>query len=82
MAHQPDRHIPGAIHRFPGDLMHGDPVPAGLRKVDAIAVICGSRYRFSIAASILQAQGLTNLVKAGATMTAWNDAKLPVVPGT
>ena len=47
------------------------------RHSDLIAV-CGSGYRSSIAASLLQANGFTRTSSMDGGMTAWNQRKLPV----
>jgi rhodanese-related sulfurtransferase len=50
-------------------------VPRGRR----IAVHCAGGYRSSIAASILQQYGITNLIEMAGGLAAWEAAKLPVV---
>lgn len=52
-------------------------VPRGRR----IAVHCAGGYRSSIAASILQQSGITNLIEMAGGLAAWEAAKLPVVAG-
>jgi hydroxyacylglutathione hydrolase len=52
-------------------------VPRGRR----IAVHCAGGYRSSIATSILQRYGITNLVEMAGGLAAWDAAKLPVVSG-
>jgi hydroxyacylglutathione hydrolase len=44
-----------------------------------IAVHCAGGYRSSIAASILQQYGITNLIEMAGGLAAWDAAKLPVV---
>jgi rhodanese-related sulfurtransferase/glyoxylase-like metal-dependent hydrolase (beta-lactamase superfamily II) len=44
-----------------------------------IAVHCAGGYRSSIAASILNQYGITNLIELAGGITAWEAAKLPVV---
>lgn len=70
-------HIPGALHGFVGDIAQGamPDLPAGKR----IAVICGSGYRSTVAASLLQGQGVSNLINVQGGMGAWAEAGLPVV---
>lgn len=46
----------------------------------AIIVVCGSGYRSSIAASLLQAAGFANVSSMDRGMTAWNRQHLPIVP--
>ncbi len=43
------------------------------------ATFCGSGYRSSIAASLLQSAGLTNVCNVVGSMAAWRSAGLPVV---
>jgi rhodanese-related sulfurtransferase len=45
-----------------------------------IAVHCAGGYRSSIAVSILNRQGITNLIELAGGITAWEVAKLPVTP--
>ena len=47
----------------------------------AIAVHCAGGYRSSIAASLLQQQGITNLVEVAGGLAAWDAAALPVRVG-
>ena len=69
-------HIDGAIHihggklqeRF-GEVPHDKPV----------AVVCGSGYRASIAASFLQRDGYEAVSNVIGGMSAWKAAKLPTV---
>jgi hydroxyacylglutathione hydrolase len=75
-------HIPGATNVFAGDLAQGMKAPDTLGTAERIAVICGSGYRSTVAASLLQAQGFTNLVNVDSGMEAWNEAGLPVTKGT
>jgi rhodanese-related sulfurtransferase/glyoxylase-like metal-dependent hydrolase (beta-lactamase superfamily II) len=46
-----------------------------------IAVHCAGGYRSSIAVSILNQYGITNLIELAGGITAWEAAKLPVVTG-
>ena len=46
-----------------------------------IAVHCAGGYRSSIAASILNQYGITDLIELAGGITAWEAAKLPVVTG-
>lgn len=62
-------HIAGARHIMLGDL------PARLAEVPrdpATLIVCGSGYRSSIAASLLQRNGFRNLASMAGGMTAWN----------
>jgi hydroxyacylglutathione hydrolase len=53
-------------------------VPRGRR----IAVHCAGGYRSSIAVSILQQYGITDLIEMAGGLAAWDAAKLPVVSET
>lgn len=70
-------HIDGAHHIHGGLLQEraGD-VP----KDASVAVICGTGYRASIAASFLKSQGFTDVANVLGGMSAWKAAGLPVVP--
>ncbi len=68
-------HIPGAVHRFGGEIVQGAEAPIG--DASQAAVICGSGYRSSVAASLLQARGHRNLINIIGGMDAWNQAQLP-----
>ncbi len=74
-----DGHIAGALHRFAGELVRGADVPgiSGDNQGGELALICGSGYRSSVAASVLQARGYTNLVNVAGGMEAWQAAGLP-----
>lgn len=71
-----DGHIEGAIHIHGGQLE--DKLPE-LPKDKPTAVICGSGYRASIAASFLQRAGFDQVTNVIGGMTAWKSAKLSVV---
>lgn len=70
-------HIEGANH-IPG----GDPsnrtgeIPEDGKR---LAVICGSGYRSTVAASVLERAGFRNLLNVTGGMSAWQRAGLPVV---
>jgi len=69
-------HIDGAMHIHGGILKdHIGEVP----KDRPIAVICGTGYRGSIAASFLKSNGYENVANVLGGMTAWKSANLPVV---
>lgn len=73
-------HIRGAVHRFAGELAQGEAAPTiGAREV---AVICGSGYRSSLAASLGQARGADHAVNVGGGMAAWHAARLPTTAET
>lgn len=69
-------HIRDALHIHGGVLKdHLAEVP----KDRPVAVICGSGYRGSIAASLLQGQGYEKVANVLGGMTAWKAAGLPTV---
>jgi len=70
-------HIAGAVHRFAGEIAQGATPP--LNGARDIAIVCGSGYRSSVAASLLQGRGVPGLRNVAGGMTAWLDAKLPIV---
>jgi hydroxyacylglutathione hydrolase len=49
-----------------------------IRKNRQVAVICGSGYRSSVAASFLQHHGYRNIVNVLGGMSAWKAAKFPI----
>jgi hydroxyacylglutathione hydrolase len=68
-------HIPNARHLFLGDLPEtSEDLPRDL----PIALHCQGGTRASIAASMLQAKGFTNVATLKGGMDAWNAAHLPV----
>lgn len=68
-------HIEGAVHIFGGFFReHLDRVPED----NALAIICGSGYRSTVAASILEQHGFGNLMNVTGGMQAWAQASLPV----
>jgi hydroxyacylglutathione hydrolase len=42
-----------------------------------IAVVCGSGYRSSVAASVLRRAGFDHVTNVSGSMTAWDQAHLP-----
>lgn len=72
------RHIDGSINIPLNHLqLRVGEIPAGRRT----AVHCAGGYRSSIAASILQHQGLTDIVEVAGGLAAWDAVKLPAVAG-
>jgi hydroxyacylglutathione hydrolase len=70
-------HIEGALHLMGGTLEQNlDQLPG---KDDSIVIVCGSGYRSTVAASVLQRHGYTNLINATGGMTAWYATQLPTV---
>jgi rhodanese-related sulfurtransferase len=69
-------HIDGSLNLPLGHLQERiAEVPRNRR----IAVHCAGGYRSSIAVSILNQHGITNLIELAGGITAWEAAKLPVV---
>lgn len=68
-------HIKGAEHAFAGDIAQGADVP--VEASERIAVICGTGYRSTVAASLLQARGFTKLINVKGGMGAWRQAGYP-----
>ena len=71
-------HIKDSVNLPLGHLQERiDEVPRTRR----IAVHCAGGYRSSIAASILNQYGITNLIELAGGITAWEAARYPVVAG-
>jgi hydroxyacylglutathione hydrolase len=70
-------HVPNARHIMGGDLPHRVDELRGLG--GTIAVMCGSGYRSTVAASVLERAGITNIVNVTGGMHAWKEARLPTV---
>ena len=68
-------HIEGATHIHGGLLKERHP---RIPRDRTIAVICGTGYRASIAASFLKSEGSENVANVLGGMTAWRAAGLPV----
>jgi hydroxyacylglutathione hydrolase len=68
-------HVPGARNVSAGTLAAGANVD--LDGNEPVAVICGTGYRSSVAASLLQQRGLRNVITVPGGMTAWTEAGLP-----
>ena len=71
-------HIQDAIHISLGELRGRT---GELTKNSALIAVCGSGYRSSIAASLLAANGFSNISSMHGGMTAWNEQQLPTVEG-
>ena len=66
-------HLPGALHIMGGYL----PVRVGEVPRDRpLVVMCGSGYRSTIAASVLERAGLSAVTNLSGGMKAWTDAGL------
>jgi hydroxyacylglutathione hydrolase len=70
------KHIAGSVN-IP--LNHLQERIAEVPRDRRIAVHCAGGYRSSVAASVLQQYGITNLIEMGGGLAAWEAAKLPVV---
>ncbi len=68
-------HIQDAIHIPLGELKARS---EELSKNADIVAVCGSGYRSSIAASLLQANGFLKISSMDGGMTAWNERHLPI----
>ena len=71
-------HIQNAIHIPLGELKDRLKELPGDRD---IIVVCGSGYRSSIAASVLQASGFTRISSMDGGISAWKERKLPLTAG-
>ena len=70
-------HIEGAVHIHGGRLQERF---ADVPKGKPVAVICGSGYRASIAASFLKREGYSEVTNVVGGMSAWKAAGLPMTP--
>ncbi len=70
-------HIPGAVHRFAGEIARGAAVP--LPEAAPAVIVCGSGYRSSVVGSLLQARGRANVSTVAGGMEAWIAAGLRVI---
>lgn len=72
-------HIDGAVHVMGGHLQDRlSEVPNGDRPV---VVVCGSGYRSTVAAGVLERAGFQRVVNLTGGMGAWRQANLPVETG-
>lgn len=71
-------HLPRAKHLFLGDLVE---LTRDLPRDAPLALHCQGGTRSAIAASVLQAQGFTNVANVTGGIRAWEHAGLPVVKG-
>jgi hydroxyacylglutathione hydrolase len=69
-------HIAGAEHRFAGLIAGGKVDLETLLDGGPLAVICGSGYRSSVVASLLQRAGRADLLNVIGGMEAWQAAGL------
>lgn len=68
-------HLPGAEHRFLGDLLE---LTKDIPRDTPLALHCQGGTRSAIAASLLQANGFTNVANVPGGFDAWEKAGLPV----
>ncbi|HUQ94096.1 MAG TPA: MBL fold metallo-hydrolase [Bryobacteraceae bacterium] len=73
------KHIDGSVNV---PLNHLQERIAEIPRDRRLAVHCAGGYRSSIAASILQRDGITHLIEMAGGLVAWEAAKLPVVSET
>ena len=70
-----DGHVAGARHLMAGTLAdHATSLPRDV----TLALMCGTGYRSTVAASVLERTGFTNVVHVSGGMAAWQHAGLPV----
>jgi hydroxyacylglutathione hydrolase len=70
-------HIEGAVHVMAGQVAERlDELPDRGRP---LAVVCGTGYRSTVAASVLQRHGFDRVLNVAGGMTAWHKAGLPTV---
>ena len=70
-------HIQGAVNILVGELPQR--VAEAPRDADLLAITCGGGYRSTVAASILERAGFTNVANVPGGMGAWRQCGLPVV---
>ncbi len=70
--------IAGATHKFVGEMRDGVNGDLGLNRDGPIAVYCGSGYRASIAASLLQREDYEHVYNVPGSMSAWKSLGLDV----
>eukprot|EP00913_Durusdinium_trenchii_P035319 g33049.t1 len=71
-------HLSGAHHHFIGEMRHGVNGVAGLDRKKPVATFCGSGYRASIAASLMQRDGYASVHNVPGSMLAWKSAGFEV----
>lgn len=69
-------HIAGAIHIVGNDILTG---LADHARSEPLALICGSGYRSSVAASLLKQEGFIQISNVIGGMGAWNNLDYPIV---
>ena len=71
-----DGHIDGATHVMGGEI--AERALSLPRDGVTLALVCGSGYRSTVAASVLERTGFTNLLNVTGGMAAWQHAGFPV----
>jgi hydroxyacylglutathione hydrolase len=72
-------HVAGALHVMAGELTERlDEVPDDGRP---LALVCASGYRSTVAASLLERAGRSDLINVTGGMGAWRQAGLPITAG-
>ncbi|KLU07461.1 Hydroxyacylglutathione hydrolase [Rhodopirellula islandica] len=66
--------IPGAKHHYVAEMRDGVNGELDLNRDDPVAVYCGSGYRASIAASVLERNGFQRVHNVPGSMSAWKNA--------
>lgn len=74
-----DGHIDGATHVMGGEI--AERALSLPRDGVTLALVCGSGYRSTVAASVLERTGFTNLLNVTGGMAAWEHAGLPLRHG-
>jgi hydroxyacylglutathione hydrolase len=73
-------HVSGAMHLMAGHL--AERLDDVRRLQPPLAIMCASGYRSTVAASVLERAGITDVVNITGGMNAWRQAGLPEVPGS
>jgi len=70
--------IADAQHRFVAEMREGVNGELQINRDQPVAVYCGSGYRASIAASIMQREGFEKVRNVPGSMQAWKTAGFPI----
>ena len=70
--------IAGAKHKFVAEMRDGVNGDLGLDADKPVAVVCGSGYRASLAASLMKRDGFKDVTNVPGSMSAWKNAGLKV----
>ncbi|MFG0329042.1 MAG: rhodanese-like domain-containing protein [Phycisphaerales bacterium] len=71
-------HVPGAVHHYVAEMRDGVDELDGFSRDKTTAVYCGSGYRASIAASMLEQAGYSDVRNVPGSWEAWTERDLPV----